>query len=315
MKAALLEAPRSFRLTSVDEPRPGAGEVLLRVEGCGICGSELPAFEGRDWFTYPFPPGAPGHESWGTVVAVGDGVASVAEGDRVAGLAFRSHAELDVARADSLVPIPAVVGDRPFPGEALGCAMNIFERSGIAAGDTVAVVGIGFLGALLVQLAAGAGASVIAVARRRESLELAERMGAEHCVAVDADPVGEIERLTRGEICDRVIECTGAEEPLDLAGRITRVRGRLVIAGYHQDGRRSIDMQLWNWRGLDVVNAHERDPRRYVDGMRRAAAAVEAKELDPFPLFTHRFPLDDIDRAFDAATSRLPGFVKAVVMP
>ena len=73
-------------------------------------------------------------------------------------------------------------------------------------------------------------------------------------------------------------------------------------------------MQLWNWRGLDVVNAHERDPRVYVDGIREAARAVSEGRLDPSPLYTHRFGLDEIARALETAVERPEGFMKALVV-
>ena len=83
-----------------------------------------------------------------------------------------------------------------------------------------------------------------------------------------------VKALTGGRFCERVIEATGKQWPLDLAAELTAERGRLVIAGYHQDGPRQVNMQLWNWRGLDVINAHERDPAIYVHGVRAAVAAV-----------------------------------------
>ncbi len=111
---------------------------------------------------------------------------------------------------------------------------------------------------------------------------------------------------------DVVFEVTGHQEPLDLAARLTRVRGRLVIVGYHQDGRRSVDMQLWNWRGLDVVNAHERAPAAYVSGLRGAVEAVRAGRLAPAPLLTHQYPLDELGEAYRVSVERPEGFVKAV---
>ena len=85
--------------------------------------------------------------------------------------------------------------------------------------------------------------------------------------------VSDLEKeLTGGSFCDRVIEAVGKQWPLDLAGEITRERGRLIIAGYHQDGPRQVNMWLWNWRGLDVINAHERDPKIYMQGRNRAPA-------------------------------------------
>jgi len=110
-----------------------------------------------------------------------------------------------------------------------------------------------------------------------------------------------------------VIEATGLQAPLDLAGEITAERGRLIIAGYHQDGLRQVNMQLWNWRGFDVVNAHERDPRLYVQGMAEAAAAVALGQLDPSPLYTHRFALDELPTALNHMRDRTDGFLKALV--
>ncbi len=89
-------------------------------------------------------------------------------------------------------------------------------------------------------------------------------------------------------MCDRVIEAVGKQWPLDLAGELTRERGPLVIAGYHQDGPRQVNMQLWNWRGLDVINAHERDPARLHRGHARARSRPSRRgRLDPSPLLTH----------------------------
>jgi threonine dehydrogenase-like Zn-dependent dehydrogenase len=193
--------------------------------------------------------------------------------------------------------------------------MNVFRRSDIQAGHTVAIIGIGFLGALLTQLACQAGARVIAISRRSFALALAHELGA-HVVLPLEDHAGIVERvkqITGREGADRVIEVTGLQGPLDLAGELTRVRGRLIVAGYHQDGPRQVNMQLWNWRGIDVVNAHERDPAVYVEGIRAAVEAVGSGVLDPAPLYTHTFPLDELERAFEAMRTRPDGFLKALV--
>jgi threonine dehydrogenase-like Zn-dependent dehydrogenase len=311
-RAAVIRESGAAELVEVPLPEPGAGEVRLRLEGSGVCGSDLAVWAGRPWFEYPQPPGAPGHEGWGAVDAVGPGVDGLAEGDRVAGLVYRAYADFDVARAAELVPLPEGAG--PFPGEALGCAVNVVRRSGIREGDTVAVVGAGFLGCLIVQLAAAAGARVLAISRRRSALETAAAMGAAETIALE-EPVAErVSELTGGGLCDVVVEVAGVQATLDVAGPLTRTRGRLVIAGFHQDGSRQVDMQLWNWRGLNVVNAHERDPAVYVEGIREAARAVAEGRLDPSPLYTHRFGLDQLDAALDTAIERPEGFVKALVM-
>lgn len=313
MRAAVIREPGSAETVDAPLPEPGPGEVRLRLEGSGVCGSDLPVWTGRPWFEYPRPAGAPGHEGWGVVEALGEGVEGLAAGDRVAALSYNAYAEFDLAAAENLVRLPA--GVECFPGEALGCAVNVVRRSGIEPGATVAVVGAGFLGCLIAQLAADAGAQVIAVSRRSSALAVAAAMGAAETVGLEEPVVERVEELTGGELCDVVVEAAGVQPTLDLCGPLTRIRGRLVIAGFHQDGSREVDMQLWNWRGLDVVNAHERDPRLYVEGIREAARAVAEGRLDPTPLYTHRFGLDEVDRALGTAVERPDGFMKALVIP
>ena len=311
MRAAVFAGDRQVRVERVEEPSPGPNQVRVQLEGCGVCASNLPVFEGREWFDYPLPPGSPGHEAWGRIEAIGDRVEGFDFGDRVALLSERAFAEYDVTHGSLVVPLPPELDDKPFPAEPLACAMNVFRRSEVEPGQTVAVIGIGFLGALLTSLCRAAGARVIAVSRRAWSLEVAEERGAERTVPLGDDAAAEIGRLTRGAGCERVIECAGKQSTLDLAGEVAGVRGRVMIAGFHQDGPRNVDVQSWNWKGLDVINAHERDPAVYVRGMREAVAAVADGRLDPFPLLTHRFPLDEAGRALALAAERPDGFLKA----
>jgi 2-desacetyl-2-hydroxyethyl bacteriochlorophyllide A dehydrogenase len=315
MRAAALVEPGRIEVREVEVPQPGTGEVRVRLEGSGVCASNLELWGGQPWFQYPLEPGAPGHEGWGRVDAVGEGVEVLLPGDRVAMLSGRAYAEYDVAPAHSVVRLPDVLVDQPFPAEPLGCAVNIFRRSRIEAGQTVAIVGVGLLGALLCRLAADAGARVIAITRRPFALDVARQFGAAETVAMDDHwrVIEQVKELTGGVFCDRVVEATGKQWPLDLAAELTRERGTLIIAGYHQDGPRQVNLQLWNWRGLDVINAHERDPAIYLDGMRAAVDLVASGALDPAPLYTHRYSLDRLGDALDATRDRPDGFLKALV--
>jgi threonine dehydrogenase-like Zn-dependent dehydrogenase len=315
MKAVRVTAPGQITVEAVAKPEPGPGQVRVKLEGSGVCASNLTPWAGPDWMQFPTEPGSLGHEGWGMVDALGEGVTGLAIGDRVAALSYKAYAEYDLAEAEAVVKLPDSLAGQPFPGEPLGCAMNIFRRSDIQAGQTVAIIGIGFLGAILTKLASDAGARVIAISRRPFSLDLARRMGAAETIPME-DHTGIIERvkeLTGGTFCDRVIEAVGKQWPLDLAGEITRERGRLIVAGYHQDGPRQVNMWLWNWRGLDVINAHERDPKVYVEGIREAVEAVATGRLDPSGLYTHRFPLERLDEALNATRDRPDGFLKALV--
>lgn len=316
MRAAVWVAPGTVEVQERPLPTPGPGQVRLRLEGAGVCSSNVPVWEGRPWFTYPQEPGAPGHEGWGVVDALGDGVTTLRVGDRVAAITYHAYATHDLAEAAGCVPLPPALDGVPFPGEPLGCALNVYARSGIEAGQTVAIVGVGFLGALLIQLATAEGARVVALSGRPFALDVARQAGADLVVRVQEDHGAVLEQVraaTGGAGCPVVIECTGQQAPLDLAGDLVAVRGRLVVAGYHQDGLRCVNMQQWNWRGLDVINAHERDPQVYTDGIRRAVEAVGAGRLDPQPLLTHRYPLDRLGDALDATRTRPDGFLKAWV--
>jgi 2-desacetyl-2-hydroxyethyl bacteriochlorophyllide A dehydrogenase len=308
----VIAAPGKIELRELEFRAPVAGEVRVRIEGCGICASNVPVWEGKPWFEYPLEPGAPGHEAWGYVDAVGEGVTEFASGDRVALLSSHGFAAYDFAPASQVVELPAALNDQPVPAEALGCAVNIFRRSAIASDETIAIVGIGFLGALLTQLAVNAGARVFAISRRRSSLQLAEQFGA--AVTIETTRAREtVKLLTQERGCDCVIEAAGTQSSLDLATELTSERGRLVIAGYHQDGPRTVDMQTWNWRGLDVINAHEREPQIYVDGMRGAIEAMQAGSMNPLPLYTHTFTLEELPRAFATVSESPEGLVKALI--
>src|SRR3712207_2690537 len=163
MRAAIVTGPGQIEIREVARPEPGPGQVRLRLEGCGVCASNLTPWAGPEWMRFPTEPGGLGHEGWGVVDALGPGVEGLSAGDRVAALSYHSYAEYDLAEAEAVVRLPEALAGQPFPGEPLGCAMNIFRRSEIEAGQTIAIIGIGFLGAILTKLATDAGASVIEI--------------------------------------------------------------------------------------------------------------------------------------------------------
>jgi threonine dehydrogenase-like Zn-dependent dehydrogenase len=315
MRSAVVVAPGEVEVCSVPLPIPSPRQARIRLEGGGVCGSNLALWQGRPWFQYPREAGEPGHEGWGVVESIGADVNRELLGKRVAMLSYRAFAEYDLADAENCVQLPAALDGKPFPGEALGCVMNIYRRSAIEPGQWLAVVGAGFLGTLLVELAAKAGAHVIAISRRKFALAAAERAGARAVIPLgdDAQIVRHVHELTQGRGCERVIEAVGEQAPLDLATRLTAERGRLVIAGYHQDARR-VDMQQWNWRGLDVINAHERAAEAYVRGIRDAVDAVTRGLIDPAPLYTHALPLPELGDALTALQTRPDGLMKGYVV-
>ena len=319
MRSATLLEPRRFTVDPMETPVPGEGEVLLKVRGCGVCGSDMGPWKGIQGLEYPMKPGAPGHEIFGTIEALGPGVEGLKAGDPVTALTYRAYSEYDVARAADIVPLPASLAGKVVLGEPVACAVNVSHRTGVKEGDVVVLLGTGFLGALMLQLLnlpnAPSPSRVITVSRRKLSEEMAERLGVDESLTYDDDVHNRVGAATRGEMADVVIEATGKQRPLDLGGELTRVRGRLIVAGYHQDGPRTVNMQLWNWRGIDVVNAHERDPEIYKRGMEEGVRLLAEGGLDLEPLITHTFPLAEINRAFATSEERPEGFLKSVVMP
>ena len=188
-KTAVVTAPGQVEVREAPMPKPRPNEIRVKLEGCGVCASNIPPWEGREWFKYPFAPGAPGHEGWGVVEAIGEDVTNVRPGDRLAVLSYQAFSEYDIADASAVVPLPDSLRGKPFPGEALGCAFNVFKRCDIQPGHTVAIVGVGFLGAVLTALAANAGAYVIAITRRAFALDIARHYGAAVKVPDQRGPV------------------------------------------------------------------------------------------------------------------------------
>jgi 2-desacetyl-2-hydroxyethyl bacteriochlorophyllide A dehydrogenase len=312
-RAVCLLGSERVEVREVPLALPARGEVRVRLEGCGVCASNLPVWEGREWFGYPLAPGAPGHEGWGRIDALGEDVSGFEVGERVALLSQQAYAQHDFAGTAQLVKVPPELNDVAFPGEPLACAVNIFARSRISAGERIAIVGIGFLGAALTRLATDAGAEVIALSRRPFALRTAERLGARAAIGLtdSAQAIRQARELSGDGGFRCVIECVGSQDALDIASELTATRARLVIAGYHQDGTRKIDLQRWNWQGLDVVNAHEREPAVYRSGMLQAARYLQSGTLRISDLFTHEFELTEAAVAFDTLARRPDGFLKA----
>jgi threonine dehydrogenase-like Zn-dependent dehydrogenase len=283
-----------------------AGQVLLRVKACGVCGSDLNAWRGAPGVEYPLQPGQPGHEVWGEVAALGDGVRSLQVGQTATGMAQNGYAEYVLTQAEDLVPLT----DAPDPllGEPLACAANIARRAGARPDEPLAIVGFSYLTALVIQLMRPPRAW-IAISRRPDSRDLALNLGASAAYGFDAVP------SACWDSFPVVIEGAGVQQTLDYASWLVGYGGRLVIAGYHADGPRSVNLQTWNWKGIDVVNAHERQPEVYRRGLREGLDLVRQHQLDPSRLVTHTWPFDRAEEAFRALEQRPPGFIKGIVTP
>lgn len=312
MKLAVLEAPRHFELVEAEIPAIAPDEVLVRVAACGVCGSELDMFEGRSDREFPI---YPGHEVSGTVEAVGDEVTALAAGDPVAcWVTERGFSEYVAVKAAYCLPAGSVPLDLAL-AEPLACAVNAVELADPRLADDVVLIGCGFMGHLIQKLLTLRGArTVIAMDTRAGALERARSLGADHTVDLTQEDAHEVVRAaTGGRLADVTFEVTGFQEPLVLAGELTRMSGKVAIVGYHQGGTRSIPLGDWNWNAFQVVNAHFREVSTIMRGMSVGMRLLTSGRMTLDDLVTHRFTLDQMDEAFDTAVTKPEGFVKSTV--
>jgi threonine dehydrogenase-like Zn-dependent dehydrogenase len=304
MRLAVLNAPRQLDVVEEPVPEPGPGEVLLRVASCGVCASELDMWEGRGDIEFPR---FPGHEVSGTVERPGPGVSSLAPGDPVAAwVTERGFAEYVTVRAEYCLPAGGVPLQLAL-AEPLACAVNAVELAAPALGDDVVIVGAGFMGNLVHKLVQLKGPRQLIVADTRpDALERAHTLGATRTIDVARESLDGLD-------ADIAFEVTGVQAGLLAAGGAVRMSGKLVIVGYHQGEPRAIPLGDWNWRALQLVNAHVRDVDTIMRGMRAGMRLLTSGRLALADLVTHRFALDDVNEAFAVAASKPAGFVKATV--
>lgn len=305
-RVAELVGPNTFAIREADFPPPPAGHVRVRVLRAGVCASDL-----HHWRSGP-PPNEPpmrlGHEPVGIIDTVGAGVEDLRPGQTVTGRLRPAFADYLYAEPADLVVVPDQVDPAVAIGEPLGCVVEGYRRAQPTPGAHTAVVGLGFMGLVMTRLLAlSPTASVWAIDPRTDAQPVATALGATHSLSPD-DP-----RLP-SDALDLAVEASGTQPGLDLAGRLVAEHGLLSILGYHQAGR-NVDMHSWNWKALDVVNAHVRDRHRLADATRAAMRLIAAGRLQPGPLLTHHYPLDQINTAHRALVDKPAGFSKAVIIP
>jgi 2-desacetyl-2-hydroxyethyl bacteriochlorophyllide A dehydrogenase len=313
MKLAALRAPREFEVMDVPIPEIAPDEVLLRVAACGVCTSELDQWEGKAGINYPH---YPGHEVSGIVEKVGSNVQSFEPGDKVgAWVTSRGFAEYVAVKAEYCFP----AGDVPLDlalAEPLACAVNAVELANLSLSDDVVLIGAGFMGNLVQKLVQLKGPRDVIVADTRpDALERAQKMGATRVVNVRTESLPDIvKEMTGGLGADVSFEATGAQSPLALLGEVTRMSGKVVIVGFHQGGMRQIPLAYWNWMAFQIINAHFREISTIMRGMRIGMRLLTSGRLTLEDLVTHRFPLSEINQAFQAAHEKPEGFIKSTIV-
>jgi threonine dehydrogenase-like Zn-dependent dehydrogenase len=305
MRAAMLDH-EGFRLIECPQPACGPGQLLVRTLACGVCEGDVHAYRTRA--ALDNTPLLLGHEGTGEVVAVGaDLDEEVWMGARVTALGG-AYADYFVTTPDAVVQLPQDADPTLALGEPVACCVHAGWRFGVQPGDRVAVVGCGFMGLVCLQLARRQGATYLAafepIAERRDA---ACRLGAD-----EAHPP----ELGAATSFDVVIEAAGVPGALDLAGDLVKEHGRLIIVGYHQSngGQRTVNMQQWNYKAIDVVNGHVRRQNEKLVAMRAGINLLLGGDLCLEPLIIP-YPLADVEQAFVDIVNRKPGIFKAVLIP
>jgi threonine dehydrogenase-like Zn-dependent dehydrogenase len=314
MKAAILHAPGRFEIEDRPVPSAGPGQIVLRTKVCGVCTGELEQFEGKaSGLTYPR---FIGHEPAGIVSEVGAGVEEFSVGDRVVvyaeGEGYAEHVRVPAAWA---VPLDDSIGFGHALGEPIACSVNGVRKADPQLGDSVAIVGCGFMGLIMLQAfrARGVG-QVFVIDPREDMLALAGRLGADHLLNPEGTDVTQTVRgLTGGRGVDIGVEAAGIQATLDLVSSLVRMEGALEVFGFHQGGPRRVDWGYWNWMAFRIVNGHTRTQSVYVDGIRIGMDMIRNGMLDMAPLVTHAYRLDDINQGFREASRKGPGFVKGII--
>lgn len=311
-RVALLEGKGKIRIIEEDLPRLRDDEVLIKVKATGICSGDLYAYLGyRVWFK---PPAKFGHEPTGEVVEVGSGVTRVKVGDQVVAIANEAYADYVIVRQDWVEVIRRDIPPHLALGEPAACVVNGVRLANPRLGDTVAVVGTGFMGLLLVQALRGI-ARVIAVDIDDNRLALAREFGAEVTLNPTRDDVAkEIKDLTDGQGADIVIEATGNPNAVKPIVDYVRRRGTLVIFSYHPKPV-EVDLAAWDAKGVEVIMAN---PNRAEDmrvNLRIAARMINQGIFKMDKLVTHRWRLDQINEAFEYASGKPREYIKGVIEP
>ncbi|MEU0948534.1 alcohol dehydrogenase catalytic domain-containing protein [Streptomyces canus] len=314
MKISQVIGPRTSEVVEIPDPIPREDEVLVEVVSSGVCASDLGPWLGHS------PSAAPlrlGHEMVGRVVAVGSKARWWVPGDLVTGLGGHGFATLAVMDADAVLPVPPGVEPAHALGEPVACLEEALSRTGMRAGDRVAVVGLGFMGLSLVQLVRrhlpGLLVGVDPTPTRRDR---ALALGCDLAFAPGQIP--ERYRTATGRESearlDLVIEATGVTPGLTTAGSLVRPFGTLCVVGYHHSGDALMDLELW-YKAVTVVNGFCPDRTRTMAAMREALGLVAQRRFHYEPLITHHFGLEQVDEAFAAMLEAGDDFVKAVVVP
>ena len=347
MQAARLHGPKDIRIADEPPPAaPGPGHVTLSIKTVGLCGSDLHMYEsGRIGYTEIAAPFILGHEFMGEVIALGDDALDgnhqpLRIGQRVAvepavpcwrcELCEHGHPNLcpnhffyglfpdDGALRERMTvgarncfPMPDSLSDEAGPLlETLGVAIHALDLAKLSIGHTVAIIGVGPVGALITRVAVLAGAARIIVFDKLDwRLELARRFGATDAVNVnDCDAVAALKDITGGRGVDVAIEAAWSDHTVQQAAEMARFGGRLVIVGIAPDDKLTLQHSVARRKGLSIIMA-----RRMKHTYPRAIELAASGKVRLDDLVSHQFQLPETAAAYASNAAYASGLNKVIL--
>ncbi|HEY1297900.1 MAG TPA: zinc-binding dehydrogenase [Chloroflexota bacterium] len=340
MRAGVLVAPRALELREFDLPRPGAGQVLVRVRATALCTWEQRTYAGIQDIKTPF---VGGHESAGVVAAVGDGVASAHVGDHVTlgpvacdechycrrGFPARCENNLGRFTLDGawgpwglaefkLVPARAafrVPDDLSFAEaslcEPISCVVHAVRALQPELGDDVAIIGAGPMGLLNLLVLKQRGVRVIVCELDAGRREKARSLGADVVLEPHAGEFPrQVRELTDGRGADAVVAAVGSGAVDALAFEMVAKTGKVVLfASAHPSPPLNVDHNLIHKNEVDVLGVEGKSVQDFLIAVR----LVSHRLIDVRPLIDQRVPLTELERAFELAIR--PDTYRIVVTP
>jgi len=327
--SALLIKPKKFELREIELKPLQKNEVLISVLACGICSTELSVYDGSIVgtngvsFRYKSYPAHLGHEVVGYVSEKGSEVTRFEIGDCVTGLTYNGcgFSKYFVEKEDALVKVlySNIDKQRLSLGEPLMATTNIVHQITISFGDIVAIIGDGFMALLLIAaLSKYPLKELIVVGHHNSRLTLASKYGATTIInSKSENPWKIIMDKTGGNGVDVSVDYGGNSESLKLAASICKAkqRSKLVLASsYSNEMPFTIGNYLQN-RAPIIIPAY---PNQSVNKLRDLERGLWGLEKGIFPmdeLITHKYKLEDIEKAFDDCANRSNGYIKGIILP
>ncbi|UCC67289.1 MAG: zinc-binding dehydrogenase [Armatimonadota bacterium] len=307
--AMVLVEPGRIDITQLDVPDPGPGEVLIEVKANGICKGDIALFTGEINYGYPF---FHGHEPAGIVAAVGPGVNGLQPGDKVACLGSPSYRKHYIAHSYQIAKIPDQSADLAlWISEPPACAVHGAQASDCKLGDKVALLGCGYMGLLVLQALPRETFSRLIVtdpAKARRALALS--LGAPEAYDPTTTDLSALAQEIGG--FDVVIEASGEPGTISTATQMLRTGGTLNIFGWHA-GEELVPTHDWHYKGLKVLNSSPMLTPDFTPYFRASVALMATGRIDQKPLITHRFPLEESQRALEVAAGKENDYVKGVI--